>query len=148
MKEFRRISQITDHILPQSSDPPASEIDQQSLLEFWRKHAGIAAPHAFPFLYQSGRLVVFCDSAVWATQIRHQTPSLIRQLNESGYKISDLTPKVKPTDAIANHNSKPRKAVNPISSQNAKAMKSISAQLTHQGLRKALYRLAHKSENP
>ncbi len=144
MQEFRRISQILSHVLPKGVDSPVDEIDQQSLLEFWQEHVGIAAPHTRLLWYRSGRLVVFCDSPVWTTQIRHQTPSLIRQLNESGYKISSLEPKMKPAGFIYGQNGRPGKIANPVSAQNAKAMKSVSGKLTHKGLGEALYRLASK----
>ncbi len=145
MQEFRRISQITRHVLPKDVDSPADEADQQSLLEFWQENAGIAAPYTRLLWYRSGRLVVFCDSPVWTTQIRHQAPSLIRQLNESGFKISSLESKIKPAGRISGQDNKPERSVNPISAQNAKAMAGISRKLIHKGLGEAIYRLASKS---
>lgn len=145
MQEFRRISQITVHVLPKDVDSPADEADQQSLRAFWREYAGIAAPHTRLLWYRSGRLVVFCDSPVWTTQIRHQTPSLIRQLNESGFKISSLEPKTRPAGHIFGQGNRPKRSVNPISAQNARAMIGISRKLTHKELGEAIYRLASKS---
>lgn len=145
MQQFRRISQIIRHVLPKGVDSPADEINQQSLLEFWQEHAGIAAPHTRLLWYRSGRLVVFCDSPVWTTQIRHQTPSLIRQLNESGFKVSSLEPKMKPAGHISGQNLRPVRSANPISAQNAKAMARVSRKLAHKGLGEAIYRLAGKS---
>ncbi len=145
MQKFRRISQITPHVLPKNVDSPADETAQQDLHEFWREYAGIAAPHTRLLWYRSGRLIVFCDHPVWATQIRHQTPSLIRQLNESGFEVSSLEPKIKPAGHISGQGLESGRSANPISAQNAKAMAGISRKLTHKELGKALYRLASKS---
>ena len=145
MQEFRQISQIIRHVLPKGVDSPADESDQQSLLEFWQEYVGIAVPHTRLLWYRSGRLVVFCDSPIWATQIRHQAPSLIRQLNESGFKISTVEPKMNPAGHIFGQSDRPDRSANPISAQNAKAMISVSRKLTHKGLGEAIYRLASKS---
>ena len=144
----RPISQYLNDILPENDDPPVDDHRQHELLEFWREQTGIAAPYTYPFLYQSGRLIIFCDNATWATQIRHQTPSLIKQLNESGFNISNLTPKVKPIDSpidsISTLHNKPGRTAKPISSQNADAMKNLAEKVSHEDLGRALNRLATK----
>ena len=145
MQEFRRISQIIRHVLPTDVDSPEDEKAQRSLHEFWQEYAGISAPHTRLLWYRSGRLVVFCDSPVWTTQIRHQAPSLIRQLNESGFKVLSLTPKTRPAGHIRVQDNRPRRSANPIPARHARAMKNASGKLTHKGLREAIYRLASQS---
>ncbi|WP_423907568.1 DciA family protein [Candidatus Spongiihabitans sp.] len=144
MKEFKSIAGMIKNSLPISKDPPVVEHLQQSLIDYWREQVGIAAPHTRPLLFQSGRLVVFCDSAAWATQIRHQKPSLSRQLNDNNFKISDINIKIRPASSfrpLANHS---RKKINPISKDNANAICDLATKIGHSELRKSLLQLSKR----
>ncbi len=142
MNEFKSIAR---EIMSVSKDPPVAESVQQSLLDYWQKQIGIAAPHTYPLLFQSGRLVVFCNSAVWATQIRHQTPSLLRQLHDSPFKVSDINTKIRPVSSLQSAVDYPARKSNPISKDNANALRHLATKVRHSGLRKSLLQLAKKA---
>ena len=149
MKEFKSIAQVIKRViknsLPVSEDRPAVERLQQSLSDYWRKQIGIAAAHTYPLLFQSGRLVVFCDSAAWATQIRHQKPSLLRQLNDHNFKISDINIKIRPASSPQTRGNYCGKKIEPISTDNATAICDLAAKVGHRGLRQSLFHLAKRS---
>ena len=131
---------------PICKDPPADDFLQDSLVEYWNEHVGIAAPHTYPLLFQSGRLVVFCDSAVWATQIRHQKPSLLRQLNDNNFNINDIFPKIRPASSPRPRTDRNSKKINPLSESNSTAIRDLAADVGHRGLRESLFRLANRAE--
>ena len=146
MKEFKPISRMLKNSYPISKDPPADDFLQNSLVEYWKEHAGIAAPHTYPLLFQSGRLVIFCDSAVWATQIRHQKPSLLRQLNDNNFNINDISPKIRPTSSPRPRAQSNSKKMDPLSESNSTAIRDLAASVGHSGLRESLFRLAKRAE--
>ena len=145
MKEFKSIAQVIKNIRPLTSvnkDQPVAEPLQQSLIHYWQTQIGIAAPYTQPLLFQSGRLVVFCNSAVWATQMRHQAPSLLRQLNENNFKVSGVTIQIRPLamaqPAVAHATIKS----NPISKASANTLRHLATKIGHNGLRESILRLA------
>ena len=145
MKEFKPISSMINLNLAVSDDRPVDEAMQHRLADFWRDHIGIAAPHTCSLLFCSGRLVVFCDSAAWATQIRHQTPSLMRQLNDSGFDISDIDTKVRPTASIRPTAATPGNKMKPISKNSASAIRKLAENVEHRRLKESLVRLSNRS---
>ncbi len=150
MKEFKSIAQVIKSVIENSltvsKDRPVAEHLQQSLSGYWREQVGIAAPHSYPLLFQSGRLVVFCDSAAWATQIRHQKPSLLRQLNDNNFKISDINIKIRPASSFRPLTNHFGKKVNPISKDNANAICDLATKVGHSGLRESLFQLSKRSD--
>lgn len=149
MKEFKSIAHVIKLViknnLPVIKDPPVVEHLQQSLIDYWREQVGIVAPHSYPLLFQSGRLVVFCDSAAWATQIRYQKPSLLRQLNDNNFKISDINIKIRPASSFRPLTNHYGKKINPISKDNASAICDLATKVGHSGLRKSLFQLSKRS---
>jgi hypothetical protein len=146
VKEFKPISGMLKNSYPVSKDPPADDFLQNSLVEYWNEHAGIAAPHTYPLLFQSGRLVVFCDSAIWATQIRHQKPSLLRQLNDNNFNINDIFPKIRPVSSPRPQAEDSSNKMDSLSERNSNAIRNLAAGIEHSGLRKSLIRLAKRTE--
>lgn len=145
MKEFKSIASVIKTILPVSKDPPAVEHLQQSLIDYWRTQVGMVALHSHPLLFQSGRLVVFCDSAAWATQLRYQTPSLLLQLNDNNFKISNISIKIRPASSFRPPADYVAKKIEPISKENAKALCELAEKVEHSGLKKSLLRLSKKT---
>ncbi len=145
MKEFKSISRMIKRDLIVSDDPPADDITQKAIVKYWRNHAGIAAPHTYPLLFASGRLVIFCESAAWATQIRHQTLSLVRQLKEQNFNVSKVQTKIRPVATVQPNPPTPSKPVNLISKGNAEAIRSLANSVTHGGLKQSLSRLSKRS---
>jgi len=146
MKEFKSISGMIRNNYPVSKDPPVDDSLQNSLVKYWNEHAGIAAPYTYPLLFQSGRLVVFCDSAVWATQIRHQKPSLLRQLNDNNFNVADIFPKIRPASSPRPLADSKLKDLKPLSESNANAIRNLAGKVGHSGLRESLIRLAKRTE--
>ena len=150
MKGFRPISSIVKPGLPLSDDPPAEEALQTELIDFWKNHIGIAAPHTHPLLFRSGRMVVFCDSSVWATQIRHQIPSLKLQLkhhlNAESFEISDIKIRIIPIGSVKPVSSVQNKVANPISQSNANAIKNTAQGIRNENLKESLFRLSRNSQ--
>lgn len=142
MKEFKSIAQLIENGLPIGTDSPVGEHLQQALIDYWREHVGIAAAHSYPLLFQSARLVVFCDSAAWATQLRHQTPSLLRQLNDNGFQIAEIKIKIRPLSSFRPPTNQYRKKIAPLSKANAKIIRELAAKVEHSGLKQSLLRLA------
>ncbi len=145
MKEFKSVAWMVKNQLPVSQDPPQDEESQRALRAYWRQNAGIAAPYTYPLLFQSGRLVLFCDSAAWGTRIRYQIPSLLRQLNESGFGIREIKTRIRPLSAVRTTASKYRKTINPISPENASAIGHLAKKVQHQGLKESLLRLSKRA---
>ncbi len=147
MKEFKSIAELLKNhrMMSVNKDTPVTASSQQSLLDYWQEQIGIAAPYSYPLLFQSGRLVVFCDSAAWATQLRHQKLSLLRQLNDSHFKVSDIDIKIRPLSSsqLPLKNSLTRNK--PISKDSADALCTLADKVGHGGLRESLLRLAKKS---
>jgi hypothetical protein len=146
VKEFKPISGLLKNSYPISKDPPVDEFLQNSLVEYWNEHAGIAAAHTYPLLFQSGRMVVFCDSAVWATQIRHQKPSLLRQLNDSNFTINDISPKIRPVSSLRPQQGDSSNKMNPLSEKNSNEIRNLASSIGHSGLRKSLIHLAKRTK--
>ncbi len=144
MNKSLPISKLVSEILPQLDDPPAEPDIQARLAEFWRTEAGIIAPFTRPLIYRSGRLVIFCDSPAWATQLRHQSPSLLRQIEELSFKVSDLVIKITPTSCLPKDKKKAYKKEIRLSKRNAESIEKLSKNVSHTGLKASLQNLAKK----
>jgi hypothetical protein len=144
MKKSKPISTLIDQILPEFGDPPADQSIQSRLSDFWRDDSGIIAPFTRPFLYKSGRLVIFCDSSTWSTQVRHQSPSLLKQIKEQGFFVSEIVirtipesrPQISKQQAYSNSTS--------ISAENAKSLDELSKGINHKRLKESISKLAKK----
>jgi hypothetical protein len=148
MKKPQPIANLVRQILPEFEDPPSSPQIQQILHDYWHKEAGLIAPYTRPFLYESGRLVIFCDSPAWSNQVRHQIPSLTRQVREQGFNISEIVIKTIPISKPPVSKENAYKNTTFLSSENAKAINRASTRINHKGLKESLKRLAKRSGNP
>jgi len=146
LKEHQSISELVSRILPENEDSPVEYEMQKKLLDNWRVHSGIVAAHTYPLWFKSGRIVAICDSSVWATQVKHQHPSLLLQLKENKFNVSEMTTKIIPSDSIIKPGFRPRQKASPISKQNSLKMKRMSDGLSHPRLKESLSRLASKFE--
>lgn len=133
-------------ILPEFTDPLVQPDRQNQLDSFWNSDSGIIAAYTRPLLYESGRLVVFCDSPAWATQVRHQTPSLVRQLAEHSFTVSELVVKIIPESVPTIDKKQSYSNDVKLSGKNAQSMESLSQKLSHKGLRHSLKNLAKKGK--
>ena len=144
MKQPRPISQFVSQVLPEADDPPADQSIQRKLEKFWRDEIGEAAHHSRPCLFQSGRLVVFCESPAWSTQLRNQAPSILLQLMDVGFPASNIKIRILPASTSRNPVLRRRKKPNPISDENAQSMLEASKKIQHPGLESSLKKLATK----
>ncbi len=148
MKKPLPISNLIQQILPEFEDPPSSPQIQQTLHDYWHNEAGTIAPYTRPFLYESGRLVIFCDSPVWSNQVRHQIPSLTRQIREHGFKITEIVIKTIPISIPPTSKVNAYKNTTSLSSENGKAINRASTGINHKGLKESMQKLAKRSGNP
>ena len=148
MKKLQPITNLIQQILPEFKDPASSPQIQQMLHDYWHSDAGIIAPYTRPFLYESGRLVIFCDSPVWSNQVRHQIPSLTRQVREQGFNISEIVIKTIPVSEASTSKQNAYKNTASLSSENARAINRAASGINHKGLKESLQRLAKKSGDP
>ena len=140
MKELRSIAQLTPKVLSHLTDCPVESSIQRRLNTVWRHHIGEVAMHSFPVLFQSGKLVVFCESPVWGTQLRHQVPSLKKQLSVENFYITDVQIKMhlatgKPVGRLR------KPSFPPFPESVAKPLQTAIDSIEHAGLRQALRRL-------
>ena len=141
LKEFRPISDLIQDLPLESDDSPAEQLLQQQLKDRWATCAGRAAPWSFPLLFRSGKLVIFTESAIWATELRHQ-----RQAIENGLIDLDITQIiVRASPAIFPRNSESTRNIS-LSGDNGRNMSKTASKLTHQGLKEAVIRLSRRSD--
>ena len=148
MKKLQPIASLIQQILPEFEDAPSNSEIQQLLHNYWHSEAGIVAPYTRPFLYESGRLVIFCDSPAWSNQVRHQIPSLTRQLREQGFNVTEIFIKTIPVSIPSISKQDAYKNSTTLSSKNARAINSTATGINHKGLKESLQKLAKRSSNP
>ena len=148
MKKPQPITNLIQQFLPEFEDPASNPRVQQKLHDYWQNEAGVIAPYTRPFLYESGRLVIFCDSPAWANQVRHQIPSLTRQVREQGFNITEIVIKTIPVSNPSTSKEDAYKNTTSLSSENAKAINRAAAEINHKGLKESLQRLAKRSGTP
>lgn len=141
LKEFRLVSNLIQDLVVESDDSPADQILQQQLKDRWATCAGRAAPWSFPLLFRSGKLVIFTESAIWATELRHQRQAIENGLNDLG--INQIIVRASPN--ILPKNSKRTRNIS-LSLNNGQNMSKTASKLTHQGLREAVIRLSRRSD--
>lgn len=144
MKKSKPISALIEQILPEFDDPPADQDIQNRLADFWRDDSGIIAPYTRTFLYKSGRLVVFCDSSTWSTQVRHQSPSLLKQIKEQGFLVSEIVIRTIPESKPQISKQQAYSNSTPISAENAKSLQELSKEISHNRLKASISNLAKK----
>ena len=139
MKEFSAISQFVSSTIAGIDNPSADPATQKELERRWMKCAGRAAPHSFPQLFINGRLVVFTESPIWATELRYDSNSLLKALADLGVTVIEFKniPKIFTPPQPAK-----RKIV--LSGENCQVLDKTASRLKHDGLRVALKRLAQK----
>ena len=137
MKDFSPVSTLLRQHLQRSEDPPEEAPVQRELLTLWNRYAGKSAEFSYPILFCSGRLVVFTESPVWATEIRHIKTQIEQGLSSLG--ISNIEIRTSPKVFLPKP--KPKRAVE-LSQRNRSAMKANARQLDHQGLKQALIKLS------
>ena len=142
IKEFSSVSSLLRNLSLDSDDSPAEQETQQSLLNRWPECAGKAAIFSFPLLFRSGRLVVFTDSAIWATELRHQIHAIKKGLADIA--VTQITVRVSP-NLFSRQRRPPRKIC--LSRENGVHLSKSASALKHQGLKHAVIRLSRRSDN-
>ena len=142
MKSFQTISGLVRQELAHCEDLPVVPYIQEKLKKSWRKQASDAVMHTFPILFDSGKLVIYCESSVWSTSLRHRSKSLLQKMQADGIPVESVKIKLLPSGTIAiSHapQSNPPDAPNP---RNAALLANTARTLTHPGLKRALIRLS------
>ena len=141
MNNFKPISSILKECVPGTKDPLASEPAQRRLARSWHQYAQSAALYTYPLLFQSRRLVVFCDSSAWATLIQHRTPTILKQMKADGFDIAWIKVKIRHTPTIRSIPSAPPKRAR-LSPDQAQAIRDLAKTIRHRRLRESLIRLS------
>ena len=141
MNNFKPISSILKECVPDTKDPVASEPAQRRLAKSWHRYAQSATLYTYPLLFQSRRLVVFCDSSAWATLIQHRTPTMLRQMKADGFDIAWIKVKIRHIPAIRPVPAAPPKPAR-LSPDQARAIRDLAKTIHHRGLRESLIRLS------
>ena len=144
MKEFRSISSLLRDNLPDMEDPPVGDEIQTRLTRFWEIDLGDLSLYTFPVLFESGRLVIFCESAAWATRFRHQSPSVVRRLRESGFRVTRPVIKVHQVSDVKPETRQAARESATISADSARQIRGLAERVEHSGVRESLLRLAGK----
>ena len=142
MKSFQTISGLVRQELAHCEDLPVTPYIQEKLKKSWRKRAPDAIMHTFPILFDSGKLVIYCESSVWSTSLRHRNKSLLQKIQADGIPVESVKIKLLPSGTVAiNHQSQgsPPDAPSP---RNAALLADTAKTLTHPGLKRALTRLS------
>ena len=153
MTSFQKISGLIGRELAQYSakgqDIPADEQSQSDLRLSWRKHAGNAVMHTFPLLFESGKLIIYCESSVWASSIRHQTQSLTRKFIGDGLKVTDIKIKMRPKSSSSTRQQNSTSFSLPIAptQRTAKQIALTAQTVSHPGLKRALLKLAERQSD-
>lgn len=143
-KEFNHVGQlIQSQIADQIADPensPAKEAVQVEIRRRWGRCAGRAAAASFPLLFRSGRLVIFTESAIWATELRHQQQAIRQELESFNIKEIEVKarPGILPTTI-------PKRRNVALSRRNGLHLHQTANRIEHRGLKDALKRLAQKA---
>jgi len=142
LKDFNPVSSLLQRHIQRAEDPPAAPSTQSSLCSKWGHCAGRAAAFSHPILFRSGRLIVFTESPIWATEIRHHLAEIESALSE--FNIEQIDIRTSPP-FFAQKSPKVRQMV--LSERNRKGLQLSAGSLSHQGLREAITKLAgHKTK--
>ena len=140
LKDFQQLSTLLPP-LPETGDRPIGGVTQTELERRWPRCAGPAADTSFPLLFRSGRLVVFTESAIWATELRHQQRGLIEALADLGMTTLEVRaiPRIFPPPRARRRNIA-------LSMRNSQAMAISAEGLDHPALREAVKRIAARAK--
>ncbi len=141
IKEFRSVSSLLRTQLTNTDDGPVDQAMQQQLLDRWPRCAGKAAMWSFPLLFRSGRLVIFTESAIWATELRHQRQTIENGL--AGLGVNQIVVRASPEVFPKRNNI--HRAVR-LSRGNSENMSKTASRLKHPGLKDAIIRLARRGD--
>ncbi len=146
-KEFSSVGGLIRDLLGDqlhdSENAPEREEVQAEIRRLWGRCAGRAADASIPLLFRSGRLVIFTESAIWATELRHQQSAIRKELES--FNIKEIEVKARPgilPPARPNY----RQAT--LSEKSRHHLQSTASRLNHKGLRNALQRLSQKNRSP
>ena len=143
-KQFSRIDHLVhSQIADKMADPehsPANAFIQAEIQRRWGRCAGRAAAESFPLLFRSGRLVIFTESAIWATELRHQQHTI--RLELESFEINEIQVKARP--GILPKAIQKRRNI-ALSHQNGRHLQQTANRIEHRGLKNALKRLAKKA---
>ena len=98
-------------------------------------------------IFHGHRLLIFVDGSVWATQLRYQLPSLLKQLRQHPEmtKLKYIEIKIQSQPLIFR---KETRQAYPISNANSEALKATADSLEDGDLKSALLRLSSHSKKP
>lgn len=95
---IKPISAFVKHIIRPEMNAP--DIGQDiKLQKAWTTIAGSLTPFARPILQRSGKLVIECQSSVWATNFRAQAPTIMRKFKDRGVSVKEVVVRVKPSSS-------------------------------------------------
>lgn len=137
---MQSVGRLVRRNIGQSEDAPMAESIQEDIRTRWGRCAGNAAAASFPLLFQSGRLVVYTRSAIWATELRHRQNSILEALKEFGVTRVD----VRATPAPLSPKRPAAREVR-VSSSSRRGISMTARNVRHAGLKSALERLARRA---
>ncbi len=89
-------------------------------------------------------IILFADSAVWATRLRFHSSDLLRYINsEYKYSLSSIKFKIMP---VRGKRKKPKPQPFHMDSSNIKSIRQLASAIKHEGLSDSLERLAAITE--
>ncbi len=109
LKHTQPISDLVRRVLDRTPDPPVDVASQNRLDAHWNQTMGTIAQYTTPLLFRSGRLVIYCESGAWSSQIRNRLPSLKAQFRQAGFPVSDLSVSILPAESRSNRRTDPDK---------------------------------------
>ncbi len=143
MRKIKHPKAIRD-LLPRDvgagQDVPAGDDRQAQIRSRWSKCAGRAAVMSHPLLFESGRLVVYTRSAIWATELRHQQRRILSTLEPFG--VTKLV--VRATPAPLSPPRPPKREVT-VSASSRRGIALTARHIEHAGLKAAMERLARRA---
>lgn len=142
LKDFHKLSSLIEPLMPGGGDQPIGGATQAELERRWPRCAGRAAELSFPLLFRSGRLVIFTESAIWATELRHQAKAIETALDDLGVTATDI----RATPQIFPQRRRYQRKLS-LSDSSARNMGVTAEGLTDPDLRQALKRLATRRSN-
>lgn len=119
-------------------------------LEFRRHLDPELAPHCYLSQIENDTLVVFVDSAAWATRLRFQVSQLLPVLRTGNPAFRQLARiRVSIVSHTRTRNNEPTNPVGPVMSEdNANIINSLSNGIDDPSLQQALRRLARHARKP
>lgn len=123
----------------------APDVDQDFRLQkAWTTVAGDSALHALPSLQRSGKLVIVCNSPVWATLFRSQAPTILKQFKQQGVSVKEVVVRVSPSSSSKTPAASSQRAehVIPISEKAARHISETARNTTNPRLKASLEKLA------